>query len=109
LPIVPEDLGNISMTADFTRQGTTYVSLVPRQNALDRYEGITNPPYTNLDMGVDWDTFYGVDGLLVQFYMTNVLKNKTVTGTNGGWFASGTDQDGDADPRMFGVTARYSF
>ena len=84
-------------------------SLVPRTNALDFYAGITNPQYTNMDMGIIWDRFYGSDGLSLNFYMTNVLKGKTVTGTNGGIFAAGYNQHTKADPRMYGVTAKYAF
>ncbi len=106
---VPERLGEVKYSVDFTHNGVTFVSLVPRTNALDFYAGITNPQYTNMDMGIIWDRFYGSDGLSLNFYMTNVLKGKTVTGTNGGIFAAGYNMHTKADPRMYGVTAKYAF
>jgi len=108
LPI-PEHLGEMKYNVDFTNQGYTFVSLVPRQNALDFYAGITNPPYRNMDMSIEWNSFYGAEGLSLNFYLTNVLKGKTVTGTNGGIFAAGYNQHTKADPRMFGVSAKYAF
>jgi len=106
---IPERLGAMSISADYMHQGITYVALVPQANADDIPGGMTNRPYQNMDMALDWSNFYGADGLSLQFYVTNVLKDKTATGTNGGIYGLGYDTDTDADPRMFGVTARYKF
>lgn len=108
LPFNPT-YGDVSLTGNWSHQGRVYVSLVPESTARRNIEGITNPPYGNLDLGVDWDNAFGADGLGLNFYWTNVLGNKTTTGTNGGIFNLGVNQILAAEPPMFGVKATYKF
>ena len=80
------------------------LELTERQSVL-----LTNPAYGNLDLGLDWDDAFGANGLGLNFYWNNVLDNKTTSGTNGGIFNYGLDQDLVAEPPMFGLKATYRF
>ncbi len=105
----PETYGDLSLTGNWSHQGRVYVSLVPESTARRNIDGITNPPYGNLDLGVDLDDALGANGLGLNLYWTNVLGNKTTTGTNGGIFNFGVNQILAAEPPMFGVRATYKF
>jgi iron complex outermembrane receptor protein len=107
LPMIPEDVGDIALTAAFQFQTTNYQSDV-------RMPGVAIPTYGVMDLRVDWTHIYGypVD---ISFYMNNALDrdyevliapyyyqvgSRPSIGVTGAAFGP---------PREWGFTVRYTF
>ena len=136
LPVDQATVGDMSVTANFTRTGKMYNVAKPFTVAVpgNPNTGITkqrcrttangygplsadgvcvpideNPAYGNLDLNFDWRDVIGTKGLKASVFVTNVTKN---TQNDGGCYcdvALGVTSPAPQVPRMFGVKVGYSF
>jgi iron complex outermembrane receptor protein len=136
LPVDQATVGDMSITANFTRTGKMYNVAKPFTPAVpgNPNTGITkqrcrtaangygplsadgvcvpideNPAYSNLDLNFDWRDVLGNEGLNASVFVTNVTKN---TQNDGGCYcdvALGVTSPAPQVPRMFGVKVGYSF
>lgn len=136
LPVDQATVGDMSITANFTRTGKMYNVAKPFtpavagnpntgivkqrcRTAANGYgplsaDGVCvavdeNPAYSNLDLNFDWRDVLGNEGLNASVFVTNVTKN---TQNDGGCYcdvALGITSPVPQVPRMFGVKVGYSF
>jgi iron complex outermembrane receptor protein len=136
LPVDQAVVGDMSITANFTRTGKMYNVAKPFtpavagnpntgivkqrcRTAANGYgplsaDGVCvpideNPAYSNLDLNFDWRDVLGNEGLNAGVFVTNVTKN---TQNDGGCYcdvALGITSPVPQVPRMFGVKVGYSF
>jgi iron complex outermembrane receptor protein len=97
-----ESLGDISLTANYSRNGQQYVSIT--------YADPLNvtPSYGLVDLRVDWQNMmgYSVDAA---FFMTNALDAKYIAGSLPLYTQLGFDGVSYSEPRMFGFSLKYRF
>jgi iron complex outermembrane receptor protein len=103
LPI-DQAYGDISLSAAYSftdRQILTDAAALSPQDYLDAFD--------NLDMTLDWKSIWGKTGLDGRLFVTNLLENETAAGVLAAYKVVGIVGYQPAQPRMYGVTLRYSF
>jgi iron complex outermembrane recepter protein len=103
LPI-DEAYGDVSLTAAYSwtdRQSLTDAPSLAPQDYL--------PAFDNLDMTLEWKGIMGNSALDGRLWVTNLLQNTVAPGVLAAWEAIGLVGYQPAQPRMYGVTLKYSF
>ncbi|HTJ62333.1 MAG TPA: OmpA family protein [Alphaproteobacteria bacterium] len=67
------------------------------------------PGHHNIDMSLQWDNVLGHDGVMARAWVTNLTNNSVVNGCLCAYHAIGEIGFQPAQPRMGGITLRYSF
>ena len=99
-----ENLGELSLTANYSYQAKLYTTATPAPQFYDQ-----QPGYGNLDARIDWDRFMGRDGLSMSLFVTNLTKNKKGDGGFGAYNSLGLWGISPAVPRQVGARLRYDF
>jgi iron complex outermembrane receptor protein len=98
------DFGKASVGADYD-----YTARVYTQISFPRIIEDSTPGWSKLDMNLKWADVLGKQGLDASLYVTNVANTSGASGECPCLSTLGFYAYTPAAPRMFGVTARYSF
>jgi len=104
LPVIPEDMGDLVLSATYYHQSAIYTTDANIGNPAAK-----DPPYGIAKARLDWNKVMGRN-FDVGLYVNN-LTNRTYVqgGTAAVLFSQGFAWATYGDPRTFGIEARYSF
>lgn len=96
--------GDISLSAAYSWTDRQILTDAPNLAPQDYL-----PSFDNLDMTLDWKGIMGSENIDGRLFVTNLLENKIAPGVLAAWEAVGLLGYQPAQPRMYGVTLKYSF
>lgn len=103
---LPEEIGNVSFSADYSYQTRIYTNDEAIYNANPKAE--SQPAFGLMNVRLDWENIKG-NPVDLSFYVRNVFDKLYLIGTGGLLNTLGTVTRINGDPRTFGVQARVRF
>jgi len=97
-------VGDISLSGNYSWVQSSLNSDRPNAGFGDFFPG-----HHNIDMSLEWDNVLGHDGVMARAWVTNLSNNSVVNGCLCAYHAIGELGYQPAQPRMGGITLRYSF